>query len=137
MSFIQYITESNPDAAAQLCQNHGMQPQSMDDIAQGLMIIIDDQGDSGLKNVLALHPDKDVIIENFTSGNNYRNASGNCGCGNCKLASMLVKTNQASGGTSTMAPQGFHNQQNNNSNNLLIIGVIALTVIAVIIHKNN
>lgn len=140
--FIQYIAENNPDAAANLCYDYGMQPQDVNDLAHGLTYIIDQEGAIGLRSVLELHPDKNVILENFTGAGNYKNANGgSCnsgGCGNCKLSSMLVKSNNANGGASTMAPQYYPNPQTTQNNNLVIVGIISLTIVAgLIIHKNN
>ena len=143
MNVIEYIVASKPNEAAQVCQQNGQNPGTENDLINGLYDIVDEQGPNGFKKVLSIHPDKDIILENFAGNNNsndfFRNANGGgkSDCENCKLAGMLIKTNQANGGISTMMAASPYQNYNNSKDNLLIIGIVSLVVIAVIIHKTN
>jgi hypothetical protein len=66
MNVYHYIAESNPDAANEVCKKYGyFQINSIDELANCLQGIVAQEGEKGLKDVMTLHPDKDVLIELF------------------------------------------------------------------------
>jgi hypothetical protein len=66
MNVYHYIAENNPDAANEICKKYGyFQINSIDELANCLQNIVAQDGESGLKDVMSLHPDKDVLIELF------------------------------------------------------------------------
>ncbi len=143
MDALQYIAAANPDQAAALCNSYGLDVQNQDDIVGGLYMIAEQDGTEGLKNIFAIHPDKEVIIENFNPSTGKTTCSGgNCsGCGN--LNKILVRTNQASGGASTAMAPAAPVQNNNNlsamlqTNTLLVIGIVSLITVACFLHKKS
>jgi hypothetical protein len=66
MNVYQYIAYSNTDAANELCKKHGYyQIQSYDELADCLQSIVAIKGESALKEIMELHPEKEVVIELF------------------------------------------------------------------------
>jgi len=66
MNVYQYIAYSNPDAANELCNKHGYyQIQSYEELADCLQSIVARKGESAFKEVMELHPEKEVVLELF------------------------------------------------------------------------
>jgi hypothetical protein len=66
MNVYHYIAENNPDAAYDLCKKYGyFQINSLDELGNTLQHIVANDGEKSLKEVMALHPDKDILIEIF------------------------------------------------------------------------
>lgn len=66
MNVYYYIADSKPDAANKICNKYGYyQIQSIDEIAYCLQEIVANQEESALKEIMDLHPDKDVVLELF------------------------------------------------------------------------
>ena len=64
MNVYYYIAESNPDAAFEICKKYGFfQLNSVPEMADCLETIVGSQGEDAFKEVMDLHPDKDVILE--------------------------------------------------------------------------
>lgn len=95
MNVYHYIAESNPDAANEVCKKYGyFQINSIDELGQCLQNVVAQEGEKGLKDVMSLHPDKEVLIELFDKKKDettpipavvaqpmVANADG-CGCSN-------------------------------------------------------
>lgn len=75
MSVYKYISEINPQDANNLCMSYGYpNAQSNQEIETYLISIVSDNGESGLIEVMKLHPDKDAILELFnTNTTPYKN----------------------------------------------------------------
>ncbi len=66
MNVYQNIAQSNPDAAYEVCKNYGyFDIVNLDELSYCLQTIVAQQGEEGLKDVMSLHPDKDVLLELF------------------------------------------------------------------------
>jgi len=66
MTVYQYIATSSPDAAFEICKNHGFYDvQNLDELSNCLQVIVANGGENSLKEVMSLHPDKEVLIELF------------------------------------------------------------------------
>lgn len=66
MNVYLYIAENNPDAAFEVCKKYGyFQINSIDELANCLQNIVAQDGEGSFKEVMELHPDKDVLIELF------------------------------------------------------------------------
>lgn len=71
------IAASSPDECYDLCCKYGynnVEP-NVDDLAGCLQHIVATEGEEGLKDVMELHPDKEVILQLFGE------KKGDCGCG--------------------------------------------------------
>lgn len=66
MNVYQYIAYSSPDAANELCNKYGyFQINSFEELADCLQSIVARKGESAFKDIMELHPDKDVVLELF------------------------------------------------------------------------
>ena len=66
MNVFQNIAYSNSDSALKICNKYGYyQIQSEEELANCLQNIVAVKGESALKEIMEIHPDKDVIIELF------------------------------------------------------------------------
>ena len=66
MNVYYYIADSNSDAANKLCNKYGYyQIRSIDELAYCLQEIVANEGEGALKEIMELHPDKDVVLELF------------------------------------------------------------------------
>ena len=64
MDVFKYIAESNPNEAYQICQQHGVyEIQSPEDLPMYLQAIVAEKGEMAFKQVMDLHPDREVILE--------------------------------------------------------------------------
>lgn len=60
------IATADPDKANALCQKYGYyQITSVPELAFTLQQLVRDEGESAFKEIMELHPEKDVIIELF------------------------------------------------------------------------
>jgi hypothetical protein len=66
MSVYKYIAQTNPNQANDFCVQNGLTDASdIDQIAVYLQTIVAQNGESALKKIMELHPDKDAILELF------------------------------------------------------------------------
>lgn len=66
MTVYQYVAQSNPDAANQLCNKYGyFEIADLDELSYLLQMIVAQGNEQQLKDVMELHPDKEVIVELF------------------------------------------------------------------------
>jgi hypothetical protein len=62
-----YIVESNPNQAYEVCKKYGFfNIENEEQMADCLETIVAQEGESAFKEVMELHPDKDVLVELFT-----------------------------------------------------------------------
>lgn len=116
MNVYQNIANTNPDAANDVCKKYGYyQIRSIDELAYSLQRIVADEGESSLKEIMELHPDKDVILELFEK--------------KCEEKPVIMEQKRdcscmmnADGAASTAAATGFASQTN------MIILVAAMIV---------
>jgi hypothetical protein len=66
MTVYKYIAYANPDAALELCGKYGYyQIQNEEELAYCLQSIVARKGETALKDIMELHPDKEVVLELF------------------------------------------------------------------------
>lgn len=66
MNVYQYIAYSSPDAANELCNKYGYyQIETVEELAYCLQSIVARKGETAFKEIMELHPDKDVVLELF------------------------------------------------------------------------
>lgn len=62
-----YIVECNPNEAYEVCKKYGFfNIESKEQMADCLEIIVAQEGEGAFKDVMELHPDKEVLVELFT-----------------------------------------------------------------------
>lgn len=129
MDVYKYIAE-NPKSQQQainLCYDYNMQPQDDMHLADCLCDIVTNEGEDGLKEVMKLHPDRDIILNYYkipVSEDSQR------------VANMLVYK-QANGDTSTTQQPVINSMGDNQQlqTNIIIFAAAVLIGFA-IISKN-
>ena len=151
----QRIAIHNPTKASQICNRYGYNCETIEEGAEALQVIAD-SGDAQFKEVMELHPEKDVILALFSSNNNnfpprrYKNFAGDesgCGCSSCNgcsgrridLNDMFIQTNKASGGTSSTTTAAPDNSLivSMQSNTIMMIGILAIVAVGIYVGSNN
>jgi hypothetical protein len=116
MNLYNYIANSNPDAANRICEKYGYyQVSNTDELAYVLNNIVATEGEEPFKEIMEIHPDKEVILEFFEKKNEEKpiemdKKQKDCSC----MMNADGQTNQIN--------QGFANQTN------IIILVAAMIV---------
>ncbi len=85
MSVYKYIAELNPDAAYEICKKYGFfKISDTSELAQQLESIVARGGEDSLKDVMSVHPDREVILEIFEKKSDLDkpNTKQDCGCKN-------------------------------------------------------
>lgn len=141
MHFCEYIAENNQVEVQQLCDNYQMPCETQEEAANSLVALAA-MDNKTLKEVMEIHPDRDIIVELFGNGGSggkgsFHNASG-CGCDKCKkLDKMQHWIRQADGGTSTMGGSFPHDLFSGMpSNTLLILGIVGAFTLALVVAKH-
>lgn len=120
MDVFKYIAENplSQQQAINLCYSYNMQPSNESDLADSLGSIVSNHGEDGLKAVMKIHPDKEVIL-------NYHIVPPSED--SQRIANMLVYKN-ASGDTSTTTTN-----TDNTGNNIALQTNIIIFAAAVLI----
>lgn len=145
-----HIASANPMQAQQLCNKYNYNCDN-EEQAAGALCEIADMGDAELKEVMSIHPDKEILValfsnntDNFLPSRRFVNFNGDsdCGCGSCSgcgggrrvnLNDMFMRTNQADGSissTTTAAPNSsmIVGMQ---TNTLIFVGILSLIGVAI------
>lgn len=149
ITVFEYIYDNDPDGAIALCNHYKVPVNSDDDVINALREIALDSK-QGFADVLQLHPEKEVIIENcLPEGYEKCHNDGQAGnCKNCNLSRLLLNSYNANGSASNMQPYTVPQPQNNNqqnglsaalmqTNTLIVIGIISLIGVGIYIHSQN
>jgi len=66
MNLYLYIAKNNPDAAYEICKKYGyFNINSIEELSNALQSIVAEHGQDSLKEILEIHPEKEVILEVF------------------------------------------------------------------------
>ncbi len=141
-----YIAQSNAKKAIELLDAYGYNHANTPDL--GLSQLVKNHGEEALKEVIKIHPDKDIILDYFGGSNapttfTHQNGTDNtiCNCASCRLA--MQKHNSYLNATGDVALTKENNNNNNKEQNTLamqtniIIGVTALFFATALFLKNN
>lgn len=124
MNVYQNIAYSNPDAANEVCKKYGYyQIYTQDELAYCLQSIVARKGEPAFKEIMELHPDKDVILELFSKKEEPkpimdRERKRDCSC-------MLNADGAPTGGVQNIASQ----------TNLIILVAAMIVSISIISMK--
>ena len=103
MVYNEYIALNNPNEAAALCKQYGIDcnPEDPAEVSDALEIVVIDNGEQGLRDVMGLHPDKGVLMDLFPAPKQHLNFSGENreSCTNCAYAQMFIKSREYPLGT--------------------------------------
>lgn len=87
MDLYTYVAGSNPYQAKAIIHKYGYSTtnvKSPEDLGICLKKVVSYEGENAFFDVLESHPDKNVIAERYTKKEEYKNASGGCGCNSHK-----------------------------------------------------
>lgn len=138
-----YIAANNPGSAKAVLDQFGYDASSVDTVevlGAGLATMVKENGEQALKSLLSIHPDKEVLVQEFASSPAAAipspNGKSGCGCGGCKGTSSALE--------SYLSKVGAPASSNNNSvgsmgvqhGNMLLIGGILILAVAIIVTKH-
>ncbi len=136
MDMFEYIATANPAACQQLCEQYGYQAQATDtgELADCISQLIQAEGEPALRDLTSLHPDKVLILEQFSSGAASGGPAaakngGSCGCSGCQ------KNGRVSRDQLLQLSQGHHTTQTQQAG-IFIIGGLLVLALAVISTKS-
>jgi len=92
MDMFEYIATDNPQACSDLCTKYGFQAKAANtsDLGDCMSQLVEQAGAPALHDLVALHPDKDLILEQYgpgAAGTDWSGGStGGCGCASCRAA---------------------------------------------------
>jgi hypothetical protein len=82
MNVYKYVAESNPNGAVQIINSFGYELANTSDLGRSLSELVAEVGEPAFKKVIDYHPDKDVILELYSTDND--NKTKPCGCKACR-----------------------------------------------------
>lgn len=126
MNVYKNIVATNPEGTFRLCQAYQLVPQS-DDEAAWFLETIANQDEQGKREVLDLHPDKDILIQSYSLKQNS-NKCGGCS-GNCSDRLQSMKVAMGADGRWTAMKESMHQFANNNQSTTVIIAILAATTL--------
>jgi hypothetical protein len=136
MTIYDYLANSNTDGCLAIIYKYGYgnsDLNSKDDVAHVCKVMVASEGENALRDLIKIHPDRDLIIEDYSSNNNNNifqskmdgcKCAGSCGCN---------KNNNYTTNSNTNMQQGSSNIVNQ-TNTFILIGA-ALVAIAIITAK--
>lgn len=123
ISVYQYIAANDPYGAKSICNKYSYQIQNVqttDDVATCLEQLVAQEGEPAFKDLMALHPDRDIITELYgTQLPSAPAAKGDGGCKDCGKSSVQAAIQAAQQNTGFTMHQG---------NTFLFAGVLILAV---------
>lgn len=82
MNVYKYVAESNPNGAVQIINSFGYEVANKSDLGRSLSELVAEVGEPAFKKVIDYHPDKDVILEIYSTNDDDKNKS--CSCKACR-----------------------------------------------------
>lgn len=135
LTIYQYIAANDQVGSDAVCNKYGYLTQGVntsEDMAACLEALVTAEGMPALNDLVALHPDKDLIIESYGPAAPAAGQNG-CTCGNCKqekpVAQQYVDSAQGN--------NGFNLAGLTNQGGLFILGsILILGLVIVSSHKS-
>lgn len=84
MTMYDYIANTNPRGAKEIIQSYGYKVVNPKTMGANLRMLVAQEGEPALRNIVELHPDKEIILEVMGSSdnkNNFFSADGLSGLG--------------------------------------------------------
>jgi hypothetical protein len=136
MSDFNDIARRNPKGAEMVITSFGYEIIDRRDLGRSLNELVASEGERALRKVMEVHPDKDLILELFSSNKKEQKS---CSCGSCMNKNMSgMEYFNASGLQATQATQASQNASSNTlahqTNAILVVS--ALFIATALILKN-
>lgn len=129
ITIYQYVADNNLDAAKAICNKYGYalpDGAGSQQVSDCLEQVVADDGSAPMYDIIALHPDKDIILQTYASSSAAQPGTADqkkCSCQE-KTVDDYVNAAQAS--------TGLHLQQGN----ILLIGAVLIVAITIIASSN-
>lgn len=136
MSVYNYVANSNPNNARWIIDSFGYEVVGGKDLGRSLNELVAQEGEPALKKIMESHPDKEIILELFSSKSND---NLNCNCAKCQERNHSnylnasgaevnsLKESNANANTTIMA---------NQTNVILIVATLFIATALIITKKN-
>lgn len=133
MNIYEYIARSNPRGARMVIQEFGYRITDNKKMGDNLRMLVAQEGEPALREIVKLHPDKDLILEVF----NEKQEEKPCGCSEKKenflgadatLSSAVLANNQQQNHASDSTKLAMQT-------NAMIIGATIIIAVALIVNK--
>jgi len=126
MSIYKYIADNNPDGCIAILYKYGYMNNpinSTDDLAYVCQVMVASEGENSLNDLLKIHPDRNLIIEDYNNNSNISVPKENCNCKKDKNNedSKMVGTD---GSTSVSNNTGIVTQ----TNTFILLGAVLVAV---------
>lgn len=136
-----YIAANNSGPAKAVLDKFGYDASSVDTVevlGAGLATMVKENGEPALKDLLSIHPDKEVIVQEFAPASAAipsPTGKTGCGCGGCKGGSNALESYLNKVGAPAPSNNGS-NAMNVQHGNMLLIGGILILAVAIIVTKH-
>lgn len=136
-----YVAANSPNDAKAVLDKYGYDASSVDTVevlGAGLATMVKENGEPALKSLLAIHPDREVLVQEFTptSPAPATNGKSGCGCGGgCKGASNALESYLSKVGAPAPASNNSIGTMGVQHGNMLLIGGILILAVAIIVTK--
>lgn len=128
-----YVAVNNPSGAKRVCEAFGYRVTNPKNMSQNLKTLVNNEGEEAIKMIMDMHPDKDIILDMFsTKQKPVNNSQADCGCTkHNSTAKMLEQYLNANGRQENTEARALATNTNT------IIFASALVLAVAIIFKND
>jgi hypothetical protein len=136
-----YVAANSPGSAKAVLDKFGYDASQVDTVevlGAGLATMVKENGEDALKAVLSIHPDREVLTQEFTTtaaAAPASNGKSGCGCGGCKGASSALESYLSKVGAPASSNNNAGGLMNVQHGNMLLIGGILILAVAIIVTK--
>ncbi len=131
MDIYGYVADSNPQACQDLCTKYGFQAQASNtqELGDCMVALCQEVGMAALQDLVALHPDKELILEQYAAPSAGAVAqTPPCGCSKCKGGGPVAER--------YMDDLKDNNIFHMNQAGMFIIGGLIVLTLAIVSTKN-
>ena len=89
MNVYNYVANSNPYVAKEICNNFGYKIVDKNNMGENLKKLVVNEGEPALKMILDNHPDKDIILELYSDLNTPKLDCASCTKNNAPVEKFL------------------------------------------------
>lgn len=133
MTVYDYIAESNPIQAKNICESFGYSVVNPQQMGENLKELINNEGEEALKSVMQIHPDREILVEYFGLKSKKQSKS-KCGCKDSSTRRLdQIEAFLNAGGNNNEKSEAKILASNTNT----IIFASALVLAVAIIFKND
>ena len=129
MTIYDYIANSNPSASSRIINSFGYSVSDPSDMSSNLRYLVTQEGEPALRAILDAHPDKDILIETFSTSKMEPQTSCNCKGRNCSCGRGDFANASGSENGITQASMSAH------QTNVFLFAAALILAVAIITKK--